>query len=203
MEYNIWQHHPLHLVIDNVQHFCMTVMLTSNEYPFGLISLFALFNPLWLLMVKSLFYRKLNARTYVSWLSGPLFLVSLLTAALFTVWIFIDHDNEWNETTKIKAAIRTGCEPDFTDNPNCVSEDGSDATCFSVDHTTNPQTLIFPDNCDRSCLDVYSACSNGFIVWYGPALIALSLLFHCFFCTFLRKCKSIIFFSYIHFNSTS
>lgn len=63
--------------------FCMTVMLTSNEYPFGLISPFALFNPLWLLMVKSLFYRNLNTRTYVSWLSGPLFLVSLLTATYF------------------------------------------------------------------------------------------------------------------------
>ena len=181
--------------------FTITVMLKSNEYPFGLISLFALFNPMWLLMVKSLFYREFNARTFVSWLSGPLFFVSLLTVAAFTVWIFLDRDNEWNDTTKVEAAIRTECEPNFIDNPNCVSEDGSGATCFYVDNSSTAlPALIFPETCDRTCLNVYSACSTGFIVWYGPVLMGLSLLFHSFFCTFLRTCKSL---SYVFVHADS
>jgi hypothetical protein len=166
--------------------FVTTVMLTSNEHPYRLISLFALFNPLWLLMVKLLFYREFNVRTFVSGLSGPLLLVSLLTLAAFVVWIFLDHDNEWNEVTKVEAAVRAGCEPNFTDHPNC----GSGETCFYVDYSSAPQTLIFPENCDRMCLNVYSACSNGFILWCGPVLIGLSLLFHSFSCTFLRTCES-------------
>jgi hypothetical protein len=170
--------------------FVITVTLTSNEHPYGLISLFALFNPLWLLMVKSLFYREFNARTFVSGLSGPLLLVSLFTVATFVAWIFLDHDNEWNDVTKVEAAIRTGCKPNFIDFPNCVSEDGSGATCFYVDYSSAPQTLIFPDNCDQICLNVYSACSNGFILWCGPVLIGLSLIFHSFFCTFLRTSES-------------
>ena len=170
--------------------FVITVVLTSNEHPYGLISLFSLLNPLWLLTVKSLLYREFNARTFVSGLSGPLLLVSLLTLAAFVVWIFLDHDNEWNEVTKVEAAVRTGCEPNFTDHPNCVSEDGSGATCFYVDYSSASQSLIFPANCDRMCLDVYSACSNGFILWCGPVLIGLSLLFHSFSCTFLRTGES-------------
>jgi hypothetical protein len=172
--------------------FVVTVMLTSNEHPYGLISLFAFFNPLWLLMVKSLFYREFNARTFVSGLSGPLLLVSLLTVAAFVVWIFLDHENEWNHVTKVEAAIRTGCEPNFIDNPYCVGDDGSGTTCFYVDHSSSPRAIYFPENCDRACLNVYSACSNGFILWSGPVLIGLSLLFQGYFCTFLRSGESCI-----------
>ena len=171
--------------------FVITVMLTSNEHPYGLISLFALFNPLWLLMVKSLFFREFNARTFVSGLSGPLLMVSLFTVATFIAWIFLDDDNEWNNVTKVEAAKRTGCQPNFIDHPNCVSEGGSGATCFYVDYSSAPQSLlVFPENCDRMCLNVYSSCSNGFILWCGPVLIGLSLLFHSYFCTFLRTSES-------------
>jgi hypothetical protein len=177
--------------------FVITVTITSNDHPYGLISLFALFNPLWLLMVKSLFYKEFNARTFVSGLSGPLLSVSLLTMAAFVVWVFHDQDNEWNDVTRVNAAVQTGCEPDFTDHPNCVSEDESRATCFYVDDSSAPHTLIFPENCDRFCLGVYSACSNGFILWVGPVFIGLSLLFHSFFCTFLRSSE---FFTHVLVN---
>mmetsp|Transcript_28586 Transcript_28586/g.68827 ORF Transcript_28586/g.68827 Transcript_28586/m.68827 type:complete len:943 (-) Transcript_28586:155-2983(-) len=166
--------------------FIIIVVLTSNEHPFGLISLFALFNPLWLLLVKSLFYRARDARTYVSWLSGPLFLVSLLTAAAFIAWIFVDFDNKWNNVTQVEAAERTGCEANFDDYPNCASEDGSTGTCFYVDYSNERQELVFTENCDRICLNVYKECSNGFILWAGPVMMCLSMLFLSFFCTFLR-----------------
>ena len=77
--------------------FVISVTLIFYEHPYGLISLFAIFNPLWLLMVKSLFYKDFNARTFVSRLSGPLLLVGMSTMAAFVVWIFHDQDNEWND----------------------------------------------------------------------------------------------------------
>ena len=171
--------------------FVIAVMLVSNQYPVGLISLFPLFNPLWMLMVKSLFYRERDTRTFVSGLSGPLLLVSLSTVTAFIVWVVLDHDNQWNYVTKVEAAVATGCEANFADYPNCVSEDGSGGTCFSVDYSNEPQELVFPENCDRLCLNVYSDCSNGFILWCGPVLMCLSLLFLSFFCTFLRNGESI------------
>ncbi len=166
--------------------FVIIIMLVSNEHPFGLIALFALLNPLWMLMVKSIFYRSRDARTFVSWLSGPLLFISLLTAASFIAWICLDYDNEWNSVTRVEAAIRTGCEPNYNEYPNCQNADGSGATCFYVDYSTHPQELAFPDNCDSACLNVYNDCANGFILFSGPILMCLSMLFLAFFCTFLR-----------------
>jgi hypothetical protein len=170
--------------------FVIAVMLVSNEHPVGLISLFPLLNPVWMLLVKSLFYRERDARRFVSGLSGPLLLVSLCTLTAFIVWIVWDDDNQWNSVTKVEAAVGTGCQANFDDYPNCVNEDGSGGTCFSIDYSTDPQELVFPENCDRLCLNVYSDCSNGFILWSGPVLMCLSLLFLSFFCTFLRAGES-------------
>lgn len=166
--------------------FVIIVLLVSNEHPFGLISLYALFNPLWMLGVKNIFYRKRDARTFVSWLSGPLLLISLLTIASFIVWVCLNYDNQWNDVTKVEAAIRTGCEANFDDYPTCMSDDGSGTTCFYVDYDSEPQELLFSENCDHSCTNVYNGCSNGFILWAGPVLMCLSMLFLSFFCTFLR-----------------
>jgi hypothetical protein len=171
--------------------FVISVTLISNKHPYGLISLFAICNPLWLLMVKSLFYKQNNARTFVCGLSGPLLLVGMFTIAAFVVWIFHDQDDELNDIARVNAAIETGCMPDFSKHLNCVSKDGG--TCFSLDDSTTPQTLIYPENCSKMCLEVYSECSNGFILWIGPVFIGLSLLFHSFFCTFLRTRESLFY----------
>jgi len=169
--------------------FVVLVMLVSNEHPFGLISLFALFNPLWMLGVKSIFYRSRDARTFLSWLSGPLLLVAVCTIGAFIGWIAADYDNEWNAVTKIEAAQRSGCEPNFDNYPNCAAEDGAGGytTCFYVDDTNDHQQLIFPDGCEQSCTNVYNDCANGFILWAGPILMCLSMIFLSFFCTFLRS----------------
>ena len=151
--------------------FVILIMLVSNEHPFGLISLFALFNPLWMLMVKSLFYKTRDARTFLSWLSGPLLLVALLTVGAFIGWICADYDNEWNTVTKVEAAERTGCEANYKNYENCMSQDGSGSTCFYVDYTNERQELVFPENCDQMCLNVYNDCANGFILWAGPVLM--------------------------------
>jgi len=166
--------------------FVIIVILVSNEVTFGIITLFALLNPLWLMMVGSLFYKGKDRRTFVTWLSGPLLLISVLTAVSFIVWVCLDYSNEWNNVTKVEAAERTGCAADFEEYPYCANEDGSGSTCFYVDYSGERQELVFPENCDLMCLSVYDGCSNGFILWGGPALMCLSLLFLSFFCTFMR-----------------
>mmetsp|Transcript_2489 Transcript_2489/g.5166 ORF Transcript_2489/g.5166 Transcript_2489/m.5166 type:complete len:926 (+) Transcript_2489:227-3004(+) len=162
--------------------FASLVMLASNKYPYGIISLFALIDPLWLLIVKTMFYRNKETRTYVSWLSGPLFFVSILTAIVFVIWVFLDSGNEWNNVTKVEAAERTGCVPDYHDYPNCMSQEESGGTCFF----TYDSTLYFPDGCEQTCLNVYSKCINGIVLWAGPLMMCVSMLFLSFFCTFLR-----------------
>ena len=103
----------------------------------------------------------------ISWLSGPLFCLSLLTGAMFVAWIFWDHGNEWNSVTKVEAAERTECTASFDEYPNCRNQDGSDTPCFYLDQSGERSKLIFPDNCSQECLNVYSECANGFILWVG------------------------------------
>ncbi|KAL9188273.1 hypothetical protein ACHAXT_006651 [Thalassiosira profunda] len=167
--------------------FVCLVVLSSNAFSYGIITMFAVLNPVWLLhVVRKVFYRGKDARTFTVWLSGPLLWVSLLTFGAFIVWICLDSDNQWNSVTRVQAAENSGCEANFDAYPNCMNEDGSGTTCFYVDSSSGQETLVFPDNCDHQCVNVYGECSNGFILWVGPVLLALSLLFLSFLCTFFR-----------------
>lgn len=166
--------------------FILLVMLVSNDYPYGIITMFALFNPLWLLVVKSIFYRTRDTRLFVSWLSGPLLLISVLIAGTFIGWVFWSSENQWNSVTKVEAAERTGCAANFEEYPNCINEDGTGEACFYLDNSEGRSELTFPDGCDQMCINVYSECSNGLILWSGPVLMCLTMIFLCFFCTFLR-----------------
>mmetsp|Transcript_12178 Transcript_12178/g.26281 ORF Transcript_12178/g.26281 Transcript_12178/m.26281 type:complete len:890 (+) Transcript_12178:181-2850(+) len=176
--------------------FVLIVILVSNEFPYGIITLFAVLNPLYLLVVKSVFYGGNRTRTFATWLSGPLVVVSVLITVSFIVWVAVDYSNEWNDVTKVEAAVRTGCDANFDEYPNCSSGKNTTTTatmattttttCFFLDYSVQPQELVFPNGCDRSCLKVYDTCSNGFILWAGPVMLSLSTLFLGFFCTFLR-----------------
>eukprot|EP00567_Pseudictyota_dubia_P016077 CAMPEP_0197436476 /NCGR_PEP_ID=MMETSP1175-20131217/3917_1 /TAXON_ID=1003142 /ORGANISM="Triceratium dubium, Strain CCMP147" /LENGTH=900 /DNA_ID=CAMNT_0042965775 /DNA_START=350 /DNA_END=3052 /DNA_ORIENTATION=+ len=162
---------------------CMVVILfLSGEYPYGPICLFAVLTPMWLVLMKHLFYDRKSTRVYVSWLSGPLFFVSLLTVLLWLIWTFLRDENEWNEVTRLEAAEETGCEPNFEEYPDCQNSEGD--VCFEVVPT--PPDVIFPEGCDEECVKVYDQCLNTFILWVGPLLVSLALFFLSFFCTFLR-----------------
>jgi len=67
---------------------------------------------------------------YVSWLSGPLFFTSIVTAVAFIIWVFMDSGHAWNNVTRVTAAEKTGCVPNFDEYPDCMSQDGSGDTCF-------------------------------------------------------------------------
>ena len=168
----------------------MLVLMIADKFPYGMICLFAIFQPLWLLALKVLFYDRKDTRVFVSWLSGPLFFVSIVVAAAWAAWVFADSDNEWNIVARMSAAERVECKPNYEDNPDCRKEAGSEETCFYVEKYDGKEELVFPEGCDQSCTDVYSDCLNGFILWCGPILISMCNFFLSFFCTFLRTGKS-------------
>jgi hypothetical protein len=175
--------------------FVLWILLVSNDIPYGIITMFAIFNPLWLLLVKNVFYRKVDTRTYVGWLGGPLLVLTLMTAVAFLVWVVISPENQWNRVTRLEAAERTGCAADFEEYPACSSNNSTEygsgggnstddaETCFYLEENE----LVFPDGCEKACIGVYSGCLNGLILWAGPLLMCLSMMFLGLFCRFLRS----------------
>lgn len=173
--------------------FVLWILLVSNDVPYGIITLFAIFNPLWLLLVNNLFYRKVDTRTFVGWLGGPLLALTFMTAVAFLVWVAISPHNQWNQVTRLEAAERTGCAADFEEYPGCYSNateysGGSNSTddtetCFYLEENE----LVFPDGCEKACIGVYSGCLNGLILWAGPLLMCLSMMFLGLFCRFLKN----------------
>jgi hypothetical protein len=166
--------------------FVMWILLVSNDIPYGIITMFAIFHPLWLLMIKHICYRNIDTKVFVGWVSGPLLLLTFLTAIAFVVWVAVRPENQWNTVTRIQAAQNTGCDADFDEYPGCYSNSTAnnsteDETCFVLEEGA----LVFMDGCDTSCVGVYSACSNGLILWAGPLLMCLSMMFLGLFCRFL------------------
>lgn len=159
------------------------VLLLTGDYPYGPICLFAFLTPMWLVTVKNVFYSNVRTRTYVSWLSGPLFFISLITGIVWFIWTFLRDENEWNEITRVTSAEAAGCEPDLETYPECESQVNPGEACFTTEGYTE---IIFEDGCDETCVNVYENCINTFILWVGPLLVGLVLFFLSFFCAFLR-----------------
>jgi len=172
--------------------FVYLIMLVSNQFPYGVIALFALFQPIWLLSVKTFIYKSTETRIYLNWLSGPLFLAAFLTIIGFVVWVSSDYVNQWNQVTKVMAAEHTECSPNFSNYPNCMSADGFGGACFRANELVYPPVLVFEDNCEYTCVHIYDGCANGFVLWSGPILMSLSMIFLGSFCTFLRTGKLLI-----------
>lgn len=162
----------------------VVILLTTGDYPYGPICLFALYTPMWLVTIKNVFFSNTPTRTYVSWLSGPLFFVSLVTGLVWMVWTFLRDENEWNEVTRVYYAESAGCKPDFETYPQCASESDPEEVCFTIPEEYSE--IVFPEGCDPECTEVYDNCLNTFILWVGPLLVGMVLFFMSFFCTFLR-----------------
>ena len=81
-------------VLITVAGFVLLVLLLAYQYPYGMVCLFALFNPLWLLTVKLVLYTNKSTRVFVSWLSGPLFTISSLIALAWALWVFADQSHQ-------------------------------------------------------------------------------------------------------------
>ena len=181
-----------------VAGFVLLVLLLAYQFPYGMVCLFALFNPLWLLTVKLVVYTGKSTRVFVSWLSGPLFTLSALIGLTWALWVFADPSHQWNEVARINAASYSQCEPNYELYPDCKTE-GSNETCFYMETVNGRDNLIFPEGCSQSCTNVYDDCLNGFILWVGPVLVSMTMFFLSFFCTFFREGKWLL--ACLHYTS--
>ena len=162
---------------------CIVTLLGSDNHPYGPIVVFVIALPFYLAGVRCVFYSHKESREYIYWLSGPLFVVAIITTALWLVWTFIDIDNEWNLGIALNEAEDSGCVPDYSEYPDCEGDDGG--TCFNFDADLNAFDF---DDCDdgETCQIVFEDCYNPFILWVGPFLASLGLLFLSFYASFLR-----------------
>ena len=99
---------------------CLTLLFMVGDYPYGPICLFAFVTPLWLITLNQFqIMGRIRTRVYVTWLSGPLFFISVLVGITWLIWTFLDEENGFNQTTKAIFAEATGCEANLVDYPNC------------------------------------------------------------------------------------
>jgi len=162
------------------------VCFISATHPYGPISIYVVLMPLWLVLIRRVFYRHISMRTFVPWLSGPLFLNSVLVLAAWITWTWWDPDNKWILANRLADAEVSGCRPDLVTYPICENKDitSDNEVCFSIE---NNQLPVWTFDCPRTCIKVWDTCFNQFIVWVGPFLVSLGLFFLCFFATFLRS----------------
>jgi len=171
------------------------VLLMVQDYPYGPIACFAFIIPIWLISLKSAcIFQKLDTRTYTSWLSGPLFFVALVTGIYWFVWTFLEDENEWSEFNRILYADDSGCpRPDYREHPECESLVNPGQICVTVVNNefvfeeANTTTLNSTEYCPAECSQIHDGCLNTFILWVGPALLSMVLIFLSFFTTFLKS----------------
>ncbi|KAL3934118.1 MAG: hypothetical protein SGBAC_010090 [Bacillariaceae sp.] len=171
------------------------ILILADKFPHGPMAFFAAVTPMWLVALKGAFFPNLTTRTYISWLSGPLYFISLLTGALWVGWTFLEDENEWNNVTRFTYADDYGCLPDLTEFPECESKMYPGEVCvtysegiFQYDTWTglDASATTADAHCPHSCSRIYHNCLNTFILWIGPFMASLILLFLSFFTTFLK-----------------
>mmetsp|Transcript_20090 Transcript_20090/g.29612 ORF Transcript_20090/g.29612 Transcript_20090/m.29612 type:complete len:857 (+) Transcript_20090:192-2762(+) len=163
-------------------------LFTSGRYPYGPIAIFVVLVSMWLVVIGRVVYKDVNPKIYVSWLSGPLFFNAVVVFVAWFVWTMLKDENEWSLILSLAEAEESGCEPDYSVYPDIDCSDGNGGVCFTADIDSN--TLTFADGCDEMCTEVFTGCYNTFIIWVGPLLVSLGLLFLSFLASFLRSGSS-------------
>lgn len=168
------------------------VLFISSTFPYGPISMYMILSPMWLVLAKRVCYKDLPMRTYVPWLSGPLFFNAIVILGLWLYWTLSTDAHEWTDLTRLADAHVSGCQPDYETYPGCEVPNGGfdDNLCFYID-PKNPQPPLFNESCPPICVRVFDKCANMFIVWSGPFLVSLGLFFLSFFATFLKATGTI------------
>ena len=161
-----------------------TVLFYTGKHPYGPIAVYTIFTPFWLVWTKQIFYPRKAMKTYIKWHGGPLLFVSFVILTMWIIWILISKDHEWNDVMRLADAEKSGCNPDFTKHQECRAPGTDDKVCFIVDAQNND--ILFPKDCPSTCTEVYKKCSNTFILWVGPLLVSISLIFTSFFTTFFK-----------------
>ena len=114
--------------------------------------------------IRFLFFHNVEKKEYISWLSGPLMLVSIITALYWFIWTYLKDENEWSLIVSLMDAEKAGCDPDFTTYPEC--DDGDGDPCFTINEKN--LSINYKKDCDTTCTQIYNSCPDIFISWAGP-----------------------------------
>jgi hypothetical protein len=164
--------------------FVILILFMTNLHPYGPMAFFAFLTPIWLIAIKGAFYSHIDARTYISWLSGPLLFVSVTIGLIWFAWTFLHDDNEWTDITRFTNADEAGCMPNFVEYPECESLSTRGEICVSyvkgvfkleTPAPTSAPGLLGNDEaiCPRSCQKMFHNCLNTFILWVGPLMVSV------------------------------
>jgi len=158
------------------------IVFISSAHPYGPVAIILCATTAWMVGIRFLCFRNIERKEYISWLSGPLLLVSAAIGLYWFIWTFLKEENEWTLVNSLLDAEKAGCDPDFVNFPDC--DDGTGNLCVTVD--AEDLSIDFGKNCDTICTQAYSHCPNTFIIWAGPFLVTLGFFFLSFFASFLR-----------------
>jgi hypothetical protein len=150
---------------------CLALCLLVAVIPYGPICIFSVLVPLTIFGIKNACFPNVPANILVGWnYKVYTYMASVLLISFF-YWCSI-NGNMWDSPTNALYSQMAGCEVDFTDLEGCESEDVEGLPCFFDE---DYETVTFTEDCTSSCLDVYQACEEAFIIWSFPGLAAMSL----------------------------
>jgi hypothetical protein len=149
------------------------LVMSGSGIPFMPVCIFTLLVPLFLLMLKYVFFRSVPAHTFAKQSAGVIILLGVLLMAVFILWFLVFDGVGWNDDTRIFYSHLAGCLPDFKELDYCRHE-GTENPCFFKDDT-HPHP-VFTRDCPHGCAKVYDSCGVAFIIWINPALAAMALI---------------------------
>jgi len=162
--------------------FALSVIFSAGKHPYGPICMHALGTPIWLMISKHVLL-KAPFKDFVTWLPGPLFLLSV---TLFIYWIawalegkskVEDGDsgpgNEWSIDVRNRYAQQIYCAPNFEEYPHCESLYDKDTNTWDIDLSV-------------TCTEVYDTCLDAFMIWSMPLFVALYLFFLSHMCVYIK-----------------
>jgi hypothetical protein len=150
----------------------LSILFSAGKHPYGPISMYALGFPVWLAVAKTVL---LNAKfsLFVTWLPGPLFLLSLSIFAYWIHWTWSGATgqelsgagtNEWSIDVRNRYAQDIRCQPNFADYPECES-------------LYDKATHEWRTDLRHTCTEVYDTCLDAFFIWAMPLFVSLYLFF--------------------------
>jgi len=153
----------------------LSVAFSAGKHPYGPICMHAVGTPVWLYMSKHILL-KAPFKDFVSWLPGPLFLLSV---TLFMYWIgwtlggkskVEDGDagpgNQWSEEVRNRYAQQIICPPNFEEYPECEG--------LYIPETNSWKMGTVPTG---RCALVYDSCLDPFMIWSMPLFVSLYMFF--------------------------
>ena len=162
---------------------CVSLCIMFAVVPYGPICIFAVLVPLSMFGIKNTIFKNSPGHVLVS-LNYKIFasFASIILAAFF-YWCSI-NGNMWDSETNAEYSHKAGCAVDFMDLEECENKIAKGVPCFFGEEY---EVVRFSKECPSSCLGVYQACEEAFIIWSFPGLAAMTLFVMGFISKYLEN----------------